>query len=71
MFGDEESSKAWDETQPEFEIMRIIAEGRKEADLTQRDINRLENGNANPALRTLKKLAAVLGCRLEIHFTKS
>lgn len=46
-----------------------IAEGRKEADLTQRDIYRLEN--ANPALRTLKKLAAALGCRLEIHFTKS
>ena len=31
---------------------------------------RLENGNGNPTLKTLKKLASALGCRLELKFTK-
>ena len=81
MFEDEEFRKVWDEMQPEFEIMRAIADGRMDAgmsqrdladkaDIIQRDINRLENGNGNPTLKTLKKLASALGCRLELKFTK-
>ena len=34
----------------------------------QEDINKIENGNANPSLRTLKKLAAAFGKKLVISF---
>ncbi|MBR1975913.1 MAG: helix-turn-helix transcriptional regulator, partial [Phascolarctobacterium sp.] len=36
--------------------------------ITQADISRLENGNANPSIRTLKKLAAAMNMALDIKF---
>jgi transcriptional regulator, XRE family len=32
--------------------------------ITQGDISKIENGNANPSLKTLKKLAAVFGKKI-------
>ena len=70
----------WDALEPEFAIIRAIIEARKATGLTQKqlsertgiaqgDISRLENGNANPSLSTLKRLAAAMGMTLKIEFT--
>ena len=69
----------WDAWEPEFQIIRGIVEGREMNDLTQEqlsaatginqaNISRLENGTANPSLRTLKRLAAGMGMALKIEF---
>ena len=66
-------------TEPERQIMRAIAEGREERDMTQKqlaeatgitqaDISRLESGTGNPSLRTLKRLAAGMGMALKVEF---
>ena len=69
----------WNAQEPERQIMRAIAEGREERDMTQKqlaeatginqaDISRLESGAANPSLRTLKRLAAGMGMALKVEF---
>lgn len=69
----------WDALEPEFQIIRGIIEGREANNFTQEqlaaatgidqsNISKLENGTANPSLRTLKRLAAGMGMRLEINF---
>lgn len=69
----------WNAQEPERQIMRAIAEGREERDMTQQqlaeatgitqaDISRLESGTANPSLRTLKRLAAGMGMALKVEF---
>lgn len=65
--------------EPEFQIIRAMLEGRDKLNLTQKDlaklsgitqadISRLENGNANPSIRTLKKLATAMNMVLDIKF---
>ena len=72
----------WEALEPERQIIRAIMEGREENHMTQKelaeatginqaDISRLENGTANPSLRTLKRLAAGLGMKLKIEFVHS
>ena len=69
----------WDALEPECQIINAIINGRKENGLTQKecgartgitqaDISRLENGEANPSLKTIKRLAAAFGKRLQIAF---
>ena len=69
----------WNAQEPERQIMRAIAEGREERDMTQKqlaeatginqaDISRLESGTAIPSLRTLKRLAAGMGMALKVEF---
>lgn len=76
---DPEFRAEWEALAPERQIMRAIVEGRDVYDLTQKqlaeatgiaqaDISRLENGTANPSLRTLKRLAAGLGMTLKVEF---
>lgn len=36
--------------------------------ITQPDISKLENGNANPSIRTLKRLAHAMGMKLKVEF---
>ena len=36
--------------------------------IAQADISKLENGNANPSLRTLQRLAAGMGMQVKIEF---
>ena len=61
--------REYDELEPEFAIINAIIDARKEMGLTQKqlseltgitqaDISKLENGNANPSLKTLQRLAA-------------
>ena len=70
----------WDALEPEFTIVQAIIDARKTTGLTQRqlaertgiaqaDISRLENGNANPSLNTLKRLASAMNMTLKIDFT--
>ena len=70
---------AWDELEPEDQIVRAIIEGREENHLTQNqlahatgihqtNISKLESGSANPSLRTLKRLAAGMGMKLKLEF---
>lgn len=69
----------WDALEPEFQIMRAIIDGRAANSLTQEqlaastgidqsNISKLENGTANPSLKTLKRLAAGMGMKLELKF---
>lgn len=69
----------YDALEPEFAIIRAMIDARERQGITQKelaartgiaqaDISKLENGNANPSIRTLKRLASGLGCRLKIEF---
>lgn len=74
-----EFRKEWDALEPERQITRAMLEGRQVNHLTQEqlaevtginqaNISRLENGTANPSLRTLKRLAAGMGMELKLEF---
>ena len=63
----------------EVSIIQTILEARKTAGLTQKDlaertgiaqadISKLENGSANPSLRTLQRLANGMGMKLKVEF---
>lgn len=65
--------------EPEFAIIQAIIDARKSCGITQKelsqksgiaqgDISKLENGNANPSLRTLQRLAEAMGKTLKIEF---
>ena len=79
MLQDEAFRKEYDELQPEFDIIRAIADARISQNLTQKelaertcihqaDICKLENGNRNPSLNLLKRLADGMGMTLKIEF---
>lgn len=74
---DPEFKKEWEDFQPELELMKQVIGERMEQNISQREladrmgtkqanISRLENGNANPSLDFLKRLAKALGKKLEI-----
>lgn len=74
-----EFKKEWDALEPEYQIIKAMLDTRKEKSITQKqladltgipqaDISRLENGNANPSLRTLQRLADGMGMRLKLEF---
>ncbi len=76
---DENFKKEYENIQPEMEIIKMLVSARKEQNMTQSDlakvtginqadISKLENGNRNPSLNMLKKLAEGLGMRLKIEF---
>ena len=75
----EEVKTEYDRLEPEYQVIRAIVAARQEQHLTQQeladrtgidrsDISKLENGSANPSLRTLKRLADGLGMQLQINF---
>ena len=61
MIGLQAIRKAKGLTQKELSEITGIAQG---------DISKLENGNANPSVRTLQRLAAGMGMKLKIEFQK-
>lgn len=76
---DEAFKQEWDAQAAEREVTRRIveariAEGMTQAELAkacgmkQANLSRLENGNGNPSVATLNKIARGLGRRLEINF---
>ena len=69
----------WDALEPEFQIIRASIEGRTARSFTEEqlaeatgispaEIMRLEEGNADPTLTDLKRLAAGLGMTLRLDF---
>ncbi|MDC7289948.1 helix-turn-helix domain-containing protein [Blautia schinkii] len=69
----------YDALEPEFQVIRAMIEARRDQHLTQQqladrtgidraDISKLENGNANPSLKLLKRLAEGLGMNIKIEF---
>ena len=76
---DTEFKKEYDLLEPEFAVIQAIINARKESKLTQKelalitgiaqsDISKLENGNANPSIRTLQRLAEGMGMKLHVEF---
>lgn len=69
----------YDALAPEFAIIQAIIDARKASGLTQKelsektgiaqsDISKLENGSANPSIKTLQRLAAGMGMTVKIEF---
>ena len=63
----------------EFAIIQAMIDARKTSGMTQKqlsektgiaqaDISKLENGNANPSLRTLQRLANGMGMKVKLVF---
>lgn len=76
---DQNFKAEWDAQAIEREIMRQIVEARMEEGITQQELakrcdmkpsnlSRLENGNGNPSVATLARIARGLGRKLEIRF---
>lgn len=79
---DPEFKKEYDALRPEFNIIQAIIDARKSTGMTQKDlaektgitqsdISRLENGSANPSLKTLQRLAEGMGMTLKLEFIPS
>lgn len=69
----------WVALEPEFQIIKSIIDSRNELSLTQKDlsdltgihqseISKIENGNANPSLKTLERIARAMGKKVRISF---
>ena len=76
---DPEFRKEYEALEIEDAIIQAFINARKFSGLTQKqlsektgitqpDINKLENGNANPSIRTLKRLANAMGMKLKVEF---
>ena len=76
---DPEFKREYDALESEFEIIQAMIDARKQSGLTQKelaertginqaDISKLENGTANPSLRTLRRLADGMGMRMKLTF---
>ncbi len=79
VLSDPEVKKEYDALEPEFQLVLALLELRNEQNLTQQeladrtginrsDISKIEHGNANPSLKTMKRLAAAMGKRVQISF---
>ena len=76
---DPDFAKEWESMEPEFQIIKAMIDARNEKGITQKelssitgitqgDISKLENGTANPSIRTLQRIAEGLGKNLVIQF---
>ena len=76
---DKEFKKEYEALDLEFQIIKAILDGRKEKNLTQKqlseltginqaDISKIEKGNANPSVKTLQRLAAGMDMNVKIEF---
>ncbi len=79
LLADPEVKEAYDELQPEYDIIQAMIDTRKSQHMTQKDlseatgitqadISRIENGTRNPSLEMVKRLAAGMGMRLKLEF---
>ena len=76
---DPEFRKEYDALESEFDIIQAMIDARKQSGLTQKelaertginqaDISKLENGTANPSIRTLRRLADGMGMKMKLVF---
>lgn len=77
---DPEFVNAYEEVQPEINVIRAIIDARISQNLTQKElaektgiaqteISKLENGTRNPSIKLLQRLADGMGMVLNISFT--
>ena len=78
-FRDSEFAKAYEEVQPEMNIIRAIIDARIAKNMTQKDlsnktginqseISKLENGTRNPSIKLLQRLAEGMDMVLDVSF---
>lgn len=71
--------REYEALEPEFTVKQALIDARTGEGLTQKelaarsgiaqgDISKLENGTANPSVKTLQRLAAAMGKTLRIEF---
>ena len=76
---DSDFRMGWDEMEPEYQIMKAMIAARMETGITQQqlsektginqsNLSRIENGNGNPSVSTLHRIASALGKKLSISF---
>lgn len=76
---DQEFKTEYEALEPEFSVIRALIDARKATGISQKqlakltgihqaDISKLENGSANPSLKTLQRIAAGMGMKLKIAF---
>lgn len=76
---DEEFKKEWEDSECEYNLVKSLISARKQCHMTQKDlaektginqadISKIETGNANPALSTLKRLAEGMDMVLRLEF---
>ena len=76
---DPEFAKAYDELQPEMNVVRALIDARMSQNLTQKElsertgisqteISKLENGTRNPSIKLLQRLADGMGMVLNVTF---
>ena len=76
---DPEIKAEYEALEPEFAIIQAMIDARKLKGITQKelsertgiaqgDISKLENGNGNPSIKTLQRLAAAMDMSLKIEF---
>ena len=76
---DSEFAKAYEEVQPEMNIIRSIIDARIAKNMTQKDlsnktginqseISKLENGTRNPSIKLLQRLAEGMDMVLDVSF---
>jgi len=75
----DEFREEYEKLEPEFSIIQAVIDARKTANLTQKelsektgiaqsDISKLENGNSNPTLAMLKRLADGMEMTIKLQF---
>ena len=75
------TKKEYEALEPEYQLLLSVLRCREEQRLSQQDladitginradISRIEHGNANPSLKTIKRLAEAMGKRLHISFSR-
>ena len=78
---DENLKKEYYALESKFTIIKAMIDARKDSGMTQKelsektginqsDISKLENGTANPSLRTLQRLADGMGMVLKLEFVR-
>jgi len=76
---DDEFREEYEKLAPEFSIIQAVIDARKKSNLTQKelseitgiaqsDISKLENGNSNPTLGMLKRLADGMNMTVKLEF---
>ena len=76
---DPEFKIEYDALAAEYQLINAILDARKAANMTQKqlaemtgiaqsDISKIENGNANPSLKTMERIAAGMGMTVRVEF---
>ena len=76
---DPDFKKEYDSLEAEYQLINAIINARKTTKITQKqlsektgiaqsDISKIENGNGNPSLKTIERLARGMGMNVKVEF---